>query len=72
MKKAQKNAPKAFEEAIKYTEEFLQKELSILKDPELIQEFTTIIQESLAYTRTFALGTNSSGFSYFTLTNLNP
>lgn len=67
MNKAQKGAPQAFQRTVQYTEEFLQKELPTLSDKELIQEFATIIEESMIYTKTFALGTNASGFAYYSL-----
>lgn len=70
MNKAQKGAPQAFQRAVQYTEEFLEKELSTLSDRELIQEFATTIEESMAYTRTFALGTNASGFTYYSLSKI--
>ncbi|MGI1660189.1 MAG: PEP/pyruvate-binding domain-containing protein [Desulfitobacterium sp.] len=67
MQKAQKGSPLAFARARQYTDEFTKKDLSHLGDRALIHEFLTTIDECMVYTKTFALGTNASGFSYYNL-----
>lgn len=64
MMAAQSSINLAFERVTKYTQSFLQKDLTKVNDQELVHSMEEILEETFLYIKTFSMATNSSGLSF--------